>query len=197
MVAQTYYYMLPFDWQQRMKVFKVFAIFQSFARNKSFLDHANSSPDCDVVAGGTYDGSEGYFIQPTIILCKDPNDKLLTEEIFGPVLSVYVYNDSEADQMLKHIHTSTRFALTGSIFAQDPKILTEWSDVLRYANGNFYVNDKSTGSVVGQQPFGGARKSGTNDKAGGPHYLLKFMSPQAIKTNSAPITQWKYDYMKN
>ncbi|XP_067947704.1 delta-1-pyrroline-5-carboxylate dehydrogenase, mitochondrial-like [Watersipora subatra] len=170
---------------------------KSFSRISSYLEHARTSSDCEVLAGGECDNSKGYFVQPTIVLCKDRNDKLLREEIFGPVLSIYVYNDDADAEIINHINTSTRYALTGSIFAKDQQVLDRWSDALRYSVGNFYVNDKSTGSVVGQQPFGGARKSGTNDKAGGPHYLLKFMSPLSIKSNSGALTDWRYKYMQD
>jgi 1-pyrroline-5-carboxylate dehydrogenase len=148
------------------------------------------------LGGGQYDDSIGYYIQPTIVETKDPKDKIITEEIFGPVLSVYVYKDSAVNETMDLVSTSTKFALTGAIFGQDDKFLVEATDRLRMAAGNFYVNDKSTGSVVGQQPFGGARLSGTNDKAGGPHYMLRWASPQNVKETFVPMTTIGYPYMK-
>lgn len=169
----------------------------SFNRIKGYLDHAKSSPKYKILAGGECDNSKGYFVQPTILQTTDPKEKLMTEEIFGPVLTVYVYKDAEYKDILQLIDTSTEYSLTGAIYAEDPAIVKEASQALRFSAGNFYVNDKSTGSVVSQQPFGGARKSGTNDKAGGPHYLLKFASPQSIKTTHVPASRWDYPYMSS
>ncbi|XP_077998047.1 delta-1-pyrroline-5-carboxylate dehydrogenase, mitochondrial-like isoform X2 [Glandiceps talaboti] len=169
---------------------------KSFGRIKEYLDYAKGSPNLDVLAGGNYDDSKGYFIEPTIIETKDPKDKIMQEEIFGPVLTVYVYPDKDYKEVLQLVNETSPFALTGSVFALDQKIVDEASQVLRQSAGNFYINDKSTGSVVGQQPFGGARVSGTNDKAGGPHYCLKWVSPMSVKETKVPLTGWTYPHMK-
>ncbi|XP_074655874.1 delta-1-pyrroline-5-carboxylate dehydrogenase, mitochondrial-like isoform X2 [Tubulanus polymorphus] len=170
---------------------------KAFARIKGYIEHANKSGDLEIIAGGTCDDSKGYFVEPTIVLSKNPRDKIMTEEIFGPVVSVYAYPDEDFESMYEIVNTSTLFALTGSIFAKDQKVIDEATEKLKNAAGNFYINNQSTGSVVGQQPFGGARLSGTNDKAGGPHYLLRFSSPQAIKQMKVPVTSFDYSYMKN
>uniref|UniRef100_A0A914CFX0 Multifunctional fusion protein n=1 Tax=Acrobeloides nanus TaxID=290746 RepID=A0A914CFX0_9BILA len=169
---------------------------KAFARIKAYIDHAKSGADgAKVILGGTYDDSVGYFVQPTLIRVTDFQSKLLTEEIFGPVLSAYVYPDAEAETLVTKIKDATKFGLTGAVFSQDKVFLQKATDILRDATGNLYLNDKSTGSVVGQQPFGGARKSGTNDKAGGPHYLLRFASPLTIKETYVPLKEWRYKSM--
>lgn len=169
---------------------------KAFKRISSYIDHAKKSPNLEIIGGGKYDDSTGYFIEPTIVQSKDPKDKIMVEEIFGPVLSVYVYPDNQIQQTLDLIGNSTAFALTGAIFAKDQNFLKTAVEDLKMTAGNFYVNDKSTGSVVGQQPFGGARLSGTNDKAGGPHYVLRWGNPQAIKETFVPLTDIEYPYMK-
>nr|XP_022336824.1 delta-1-pyrroline-5-carboxylate dehydrogenase, mitochondrial-like [Crassostrea virginica] len=169
---------------------------KAFKRIKSYIEHAKSSPNLSIVAGGNCDDSEGYFIQPTIIETTDPQDKIMQEEIFGPVLTVFPYPD---DEYLKYAEMATKtspFALTGAIFVKDQKVREELIDIFKDAAGNFYINDKSTGSVVGQQPFGGARLSGTNDKAGGPHYLMKFVSVQCVKETKVPLKEWFLPSMK-
>ncbi|XP_056462060.1 delta-1-pyrroline-5-carboxylate dehydrogenase, mitochondrial [Gadus chalcogrammus] len=168
---------------------------KSFARIKKWLDHARSSADLTVIAGGNCDDRKGYFVEPTIIQVKDPRDPLMSEEIFGPVLSVYVYPDNDYKEVLTLVDTTSPFALTGAVFAQDKNVVAEAAKALRNAAGNYYVNDKSTGSVVAQQPFGGARASGTNDKPGGRHYVLRWTSPQVVKETFAPLKEWKYPYM--
>lgn len=168
----------------------------AFKRISSYIQDAkNRKNETEIIAGGTFDKSRGYFINPTIVQVRDPQDRLMKEEIFGPVLSVFVYEDSEVDKVVDLVDSSTSYALTGAIFGQDPKFLKKASSRLKYAAGNFYINDKSTGSVVGQQPFGGSRMSGTNDKAGGPHYLLRWTSPQNVKETFVPQSEWKYSYM--
>ncbi|XP_026683260.1 delta-1-pyrroline-5-carboxylate dehydrogenase, mitochondrial [Diaphorina citri] len=149
----------------------------------------------EIIGGGQYDESCGYFIQPTIVQTKDPLEKIMTEEIFGPVLTIFVYPDKDLDKTLKIVTDSTPYALTGAVFAEDESFQKRCLDDLKYAAGNYYINDKSTGSVVGQQPFGGGRMSGTNDKAGGPHYVLRWATPQSIKETFVPLTEWKYPYM--
>ncbi|KAG8035576.1 hypothetical protein G9C98_001004 [Cotesia typhae] len=159
----------------------------AFKRITSYIDYAKSSPNTQVIAGGTYDDSTGYFVRPTIIVTTDPMDKLMWEEIFGPVLTVFVYQDCDLDATMQLVEKSTPYALTGAIFAQDLQWAAKALEHFKYSAGNFYVNDKSTGAVVGQQPFGGHRKSGTNDKAGGPIYLHRWSSPQAIKETFVPL----------
>lgn len=167
---------------------------QSFDRVMGYLQRARASPQNEILLGGTGDKSVGYFIDPTIIRVDDPFDPLMCEELFAPLLTVYVYDDNQIGQTLKALSKSD-YALTGAIFAQDQSFLEKATWDLRGCAGNFYVNDKSTGSVVGQQPFGGSLRSGTNDKAGGPHYLLRWSSPQNIKETFVPQTQITYPYM--
>ncbi|KAI4500075.1 hypothetical protein M0802_004945 [Mischocyttarus mexicanus] len=169
----------------------------AFKRISGYIDHAKKSSNLEIIGGGQYDDSTGYFIQPTIVTTKDPNEKIITEEIFGPVLTIYVYKDSKIDETMKLVESSTPYALTGSIFTQDEQWARKALEELKYTAGNFYVNDKSTGSVVGQQPFGGSRMSGTNDKAGGPHYALRWASPQSIKEIFVPLKEFDYPYMRS
>ncbi|XP_041835908.1 delta-1-pyrroline-5-carboxylate dehydrogenase, mitochondrial isoform X1 [Melanotaenia boesemani] len=168
---------------------------KSFARIKRWLDHAKSSPNLSIIAGGQCDDQKGYFVEPTIVETKDPQDPIMNEEIFGPVLTVYVYPENNYKEVLRLIDNTSPYALTGAVFAHDRTVIDEAARVLRNAAGNYYVNDKSTGSVVAQQPFGGARASGTNDKPGGPHYVLRWTSPQVVKQTNVPLTEWKYPYM--
>uniref|UniRef100_A0A672GPF1 Multifunctional fusion protein n=1 Tax=Salarias fasciatus TaxID=181472 RepID=A0A672GPF1_SALFA len=168
---------------------------KSFSRIRGWLDHARSSPSLSVLAGGGCDDSRGYFVEPTIVQTTDPHDPIMSQEIFGPLLSVYVYPDDDYKKVLELIDQTSPYALTGAVFAQDPSVIEEAARVLRNAAGNYYVNDKSTGSIVAQQPFGGARASGTNDKPGGPHYVLRWTSPQVVKRTSVPLTEWTYPYM--
>ncbi|GMR37540.1 hypothetical protein PMAYCL1PPCAC_07735 [Pristionchus mayeri] len=168
----------------------------SFNRCKSYLEHAKSGKDgAEIVLGGECDDKKGYFVQPTLITVKDPKSKLMTEEIFGPIITVYVYEDSKVDEVLNSVKDATPFGLTGAVFSQDLKFIEKAREVLRDAVGNLYLNDKSTGSIVGQQPFGGARMSGTNDKAGGPHYGIKWLSCQTVKETKGPLTGWRYPSM--
>jgi len=168
---------------------------KAFNRIKSYIDYAASN--LEILGGGKCDDSKGYFIEPTIVLVKDPRDKIMREEIFGPVLSIYVYKDKDLYQTMDLVGSTTKFALTGAVFAQDEKFLKHALEEFKMTAGNFYVNDKSTGSVVGQQPFGGGRLSGTNDKAGGPHYALRWTSPQAIKQTFVPLRDVDYPYMRS
>jgi len=168
----------------------------AFERIKSYQEFANESDDVEVIAGGGCNGSTGYYIEPTIMVVKDPQNKLMKEEIFGPLLTVYVYEDDDYKSILDLINTTSDYGLTGAVFAQDECVVEEAKSALRDSAGNFYINDKSTGSVVGQQWFGGARKSGTNDKPGGPHYVLRWVSPQAIKRSNVPLTSWSYPSME-
>ncbi|XP_078046511.1 delta-1-Pyrroline-5-carboxylate dehydrogenase 1 [Augochlora pura] len=169
----------------------------AFKRISGYIEHAKKSPNLEVIGGGNYNDSRGYFVDPTIVVTKDPKDKIMTEEIFGPVLTIYVYKDSKLDETMKLVESSTPYALTGSIFGQDEQWARKALEEFKYTAGNFYVNDKSTGSVVGQQPFGGSRMSGTNDKAGGPHYVLRWASPQSIKETFVPLREYDYPYMRS
>jgi len=169
---------------------------KSFDRIAGYIDRAKSSPDCTIIAGGTYDDSVGYFVQPTIVQVSSPADRIFKEEIFGPVLSVFVYPDQDVESTMLAISSHTPYALTGALYCHDQEFANNAAEVLKGTAGNFYVNDKSTGSVVGQQPFGGARLSGTNDKAGGPHYMVKWASAQSVKQTFVPLHQVGYPYMK-
>jgi len=168
---------------------------KSFDRVSGYIKHAKSSPNCTIVAGGGFDESVGYFIEPTIVQTTTPEEKIFQEEIFGPVVTVYVYKDADAKETMQSIIKHSPYSLTGALYCQDQEWANMAAQELRPSAGNFYVNDKSTGSVVGQQPFGGARLSGTNDKAGGPHYMLKWASPQAVKQTFVPLTGVGYPYM--
>ncbi|PAA71205.1 hypothetical protein BOX15_Mlig018145g1 [Macrostomum lignano] len=147
----------------------------------------SDSANLQLLGGGKCDDSVGYFVEPTIIETRDPRHRIMQEEIFGPVLAVYAYPDNQVDEALNLVDSTSPYALTGAVFSTDEEFVKLASRRLRQATGNFYINVQSTGSVVGQQPFGGARQSGTNDKAGGPHYLLKFLSPMAIKRATKPV----------
>lgn len=162
---------------------------------KGYVDHAKASPDAEILVGGECDSSEGYFIRPTLIQAKTPDYKSICEEIFGPVLTLYVYPEKEWDAVLQTVDRTSPYALTGAVFADDRKAVTQAMQVLRHAAGNFYVNDKPTGAVVGQQPFGGARASGTNDKAGSMLNLVRWVSARSIKETFVPSTDYRYPYM--
>jgi 1-pyrroline-5-carboxylate dehydrogenase len=168
----------------------------SFDRIMGYIDHARNSGEAEILTGGKGDKSEGYFIEPTVVRTTDPRFKLIREEIFGPVLTVYVYDDLELEKTLDLVDTASPYALTGAIFAEDRKAVEHLSKALRNAAGNFYVNDKPTGAVVGQQPFGGARASGTNDKAGSLVNLLRWTSLRAIKENFVPPKSYRYSHME-
>jgi len=169
----------------------------SFKNIKGYLDHVKANPDkASILVGGGVDDSVGWNVEPTIVLCKDPKYKSMSEEIFGPVLSVYVYPDAEYEETLKLCDETSPYALTGSIFARDRYAIETAHHHLRNSAGNFYINDKCTGAVVGQQPFGGARMSGTNDKAGSLLNLLRWVSARTVKENFLPLTTWKYPHMQ-
>ena len=160
-----------------------------------YVDFAKSSPDCEVLCGGGCDDATGYFIEPTVVLAKEPKCRLMTEEVFGPVLTVYVYPEKEFSETLRLCDETSVYALTGAIFSVDRGPIVEAMNVLRHAAGNFYVNDKPTGAIVGQQPFGGTRASGTNDKAGSWLNLERWVSPRAIKETFLPARDFRYPYM--
>jgi 1-pyrroline-5-carboxylate dehydrogenase len=148
-----------------------------------------------VVVGGNTDDSVGWFVDPTVLEVTDPHSPFITEEIFAPVLTAFVYDDDKWDETLALVDSSTKYALTGAVFAQDRSAVEQADAALRYAAGNFYVNDKPTGSVVGQQPFGGARASGTNDKAGTVWNMIRFASPRDTKENHLPVTDYRYPHL--
>jgi 1-pyrroline-5-carboxylate dehydrogenase len=169
---------------------------KAFDSITGYIDRAKADAGCTIVTGGTYDDSTGYFIRPTTILCEDPHYESMSEEIFGPVLSIHVYPDNQFEQILTTCDQTSEYALTGSIFATDRRHIETAMNALRYSAGNFYINDKPTGAVVGQQPFGGARGSGTNDKAGSPLNLLRWVSPRSIKETFAPPHDWRYGFLE-
>ena len=168
----------------------------SFSTIKGYIDFATSSPDLEILCGGGCDESVGYFIEPTVILSKQPDSKPMTEEIFGPVLTVYVYPEGEYEETLEVCNQTSPYALTGAIFARERRAIVKAMDALRHAAGNFYINDKPTGAVVGQQPFGGSRASGTNDKAGSWLNLERWVTPRTIKETFLPPTDFAYPYME-
>ncbi|MCW2873358.1 L-glutamate gamma-semialdehyde dehydrogenase [Actinacidiphila oryziradicis] len=168
---------------------------RAFAKNKAAIDRAKADPTIEVVAGGTYDDSVGYFVRPTVLVSTDPGNEIFRTEYFGPVLGVHVYEDAAYDEVLAQLESVSAYALTGSVIARDRAAVAGTMEKLRFAAGNFYINDKSTGAVVGQQPFGGARASGTNDKAGAPQNLLRWTSTRAIKETLVPPTDYRYPHM--
>jgi 1-pyrroline-5-carboxylate dehydrogenase len=168
---------------------------KAFDKISSYIADAKKSDKAEVIAGGNYSKAEGYFIEPTVILAADPNYRTMCEEIFGPVLTIYVYDPKKYEETLDLLDRTSPYALTGAIFSQDRYAIRMAEDKLRNAAGNFYINDKPTGAVVGQQPFGGARASGTNDKAGSVWNLLRWVSPRAIKENFVPPVDYKYPFL--
>ncbi|HMQ49546.1 MAG TPA: L-glutamate gamma-semialdehyde dehydrogenase [Saprospiraceae bacterium] len=168
---------------------------RAFDKISNYITNAKKSDDAEVIAGGTCDNTKGYFIAPTIIEVKDPMYVTMQEEIFGPVLTVYVYSDKDFEKTLDIVDQTSPYALTGAIFAKDRQVIAHVSERLRHAAGNFYINDKPTGAVVGQQPFGGARASGTNDKAGSILNLYRWVSLRSIKENFLPPTDYRYPFM--
>ena len=167
----------------------------SFDTISEYIEYAKNSPDMDIIVGGGCDDSIGYFIEPTVVVSRDPKSKLMAEEIFGPVLTIYVYPEAEYEQALDLCDQTSPYALTGAIFALDRGAVVKAMNMLRHAAGNFYVNDKPTGAVVAQQPFGGTRASGTNDKAGSWLNLERWVSPRAIKETFLPPRNFRYPYM--
>ena len=166
---------------------------RAFDKISEYVEHGRGN--AKILAGGKVDGSKGYFISPTLIETADPGYKLLCEEIFGPVLTAHVYDDAKWEETLKIVDTTSPYALTGAVFAQDRRAVVHAMSALRHAAGNFYINDKPTGAVVGQQPFGGARASGTNDKAGSKLNLTRWVSARTVKENFNPPTDYRYPFM--
>jgi 1-pyrroline-5-carboxylate dehydrogenase len=168
----------------------------SFQKIARYLELAKTSPETAILAGGGADDRSGYFVQPTVIQTYNPRHRLMEEEIFGPVLTVYIYPEAAYEETLRLCDSTSPYALTGSVFARDRRAIHAAANVLRHAAGNFYINDKPTGAVVGQQPFGGGRASGTNDKAGSALNLQRWVSPRSIKENFCPPADFRYPFMK-
>ncbi|MCT4581116.1 MAG: L-glutamate gamma-semialdehyde dehydrogenase [Flavobacteriales bacterium] len=168
---------------------------RAFDKIASYIDYIKESKDAEILIGGGYDKSKGYFIEPTVVVTSNPNYRTMEEEIFGPVVTIYVYDKDQFSETLKLVDETSEYALTGSIFSQDRYAIDEATKTLVNAAGNFYINDKPTGAVVGQQPFGGARGSGTNDKAGSYLNLIRWVSPRTIKETFVPPTDYRYAFL--
>jgi 1-pyrroline-5-carboxylate dehydrogenase len=167
----------------------------SFDNIAGYIQAAKNGPGMKILAGGGLHSEQGWFVEPTLVESEDPKSRLMCEEIFGPVVTLHVYRDAAFSETLRLVDETSPYALTGAIFARDRRAIAEAQERLRHAAGNFYINDKPTGAVVGQQPFGGARASGTNDKAGSLWNLVRWVSPRAIKETFAPPTDWRYPFM--
>jgi len=167
---------------------------KSYQNIVNYIEATKNSTDAEIIAGGHYNSEEGYFIEPTVILVSDPKYRTMCEEIFGPVVTIFVYDDEHFAETLRLVDETSPYALTGAVFARDRRVIVQASNALRNAAGNFYINDKPTGAVVGQQPFGGARASGTNDKAGAPPNLMRWVSVRTIKETFDPPTHFAYPF---
>jgi 1-pyrroline-5-carboxylate dehydrogenase len=170
---------------------------KSFDNCMKYINLAKNDPQVEIIVGGEGDDSKGYFIQPTIIVTKNPHFTTMEEEIFGPIMTIYIYEDNDFIEVLTLCDSTSPYALTGAIFSTDRYAVVDAMEHLKYAAGNFYINDKPTGAMVGLQPFGGSRKSGTNDKAGGPLNLLRWVNPRTIKETFVPATDFKYPFLKS
>jgi 1-pyrroline-5-carboxylate dehydrogenase len=168
---------------------------RAFAKHKAAITRAKRTKGLEIVAGGQVDDSVGWFVRPTVVEGGDPTDQMFSTEYFGPILAVHVYEDANFEKVVAQMESFAPYALTGAIIAQDRRAIAWAREALRFAAGNFYVNDKPTGAVVGQQPFGGGRASGTNDKAGAALNLLRWTSPRSIKETFVPPTDYRYPYM--
>ena len=168
---------------------------RSFDRLTAVLDRVRGEDGVEILAGGTADDSEGFFVRPTLVQADNPDHEVFTQEYFGPILGVFVYDDADYDRVVRQAADAAPYGLTGSVIAQDRNAIVEAMEVLRFSAGNFYINDKPTGAVVGQQPFGGARASGTNDKAGSILNLQRWVSPRSIKESFLPPTDYRYPHM--
>ncbi|MFE4194899.1 L-glutamate gamma-semialdehyde dehydrogenase [Paenarthrobacter sp. NPDC056912] len=168
---------------------------RSFTKNTAAIDRARVTPGLEIAAGGGYDGSEGWFVRPTVVIGENPTDEIFSTEYFGPILAVHIYEDAQWPTIIDTIDGGSAYGLTGAIIATERNAINQARDGLRFAAGNFYVNDKPTGAVVGQQPFGGARASGTNDKAGSILNLLRWTSPRSLKETLVPATEHRYPHM--
>jgi 1-pyrroline-5-carboxylate dehydrogenase len=167
----------------------------AFATQREAIDEARGHAETEVVVGGGTDDSQGYFVEPTVIETRDPDFRLLRDELFGPVVTTYVYDESDWGETLDLIDKTAPYGLTGAVFSEDRAAIQEAKDRLRYAAGNFYVNDKPTGAVVGQQPFGGSRASGTNDKAGSLWNLIRWVTPRTVKETFIPPRDYRYPFL--
>lgn len=168
---------------------------RSFDKLASYIEQAKKDTDAEIIVGGTYDKSKGYFISPTVITTTNPKYTTMCTELFGPVLTVFVYEDNKWEETLHLVDETSEYALTGAVFSQDRYALEQAVDILENAAGNFYINDKPTGAVVGQQPFGGARVSGTNDKAGSKLNLLRWVSARTVKETLVPPSDYRYPFL--
>jgi 1-pyrroline-5-carboxylate dehydrogenase len=168
---------------------------RAFAKHTDAIGRAKTSADTRVIAGGTTDDSTGWYVRPTLIVSDNPRNEIFTTEYFGPILGIHVYDDGDFETMLTEVDTASPYGLTGAVLATDRAALTQATRALRHAAGNFYLNDKPTGAVVGQQPFGGARASGTNDKAGSMWNLIRWASPRSIKETLVPAVDHRYPHM--
>ena len=167
----------------------------AFDNIMGYIEKARISSSAEIIAGGKGDKTKGFFIEPTIIVTKDPHFITMEEEVFGPVMTIFIYDDDKYEETLRLCDETSPFGLTGAIFSNDKYAMIQACRILRYAAGNFYINDKPTGAMVGQQPFGGARASGTNDKAGSYLNLIRWVSPRTIKETLIPATDFRYPYM--
>ena len=170
---------------------------KAYDKIKRYIDDAEESAEAEVIVGGHCDASTGYFISPMIIVARDPDYVTMCDEIFGPVITLYIYPDEEWENTLELVDSTSQYALTGAIFAKDRRVIRHATDALRHSAGNFYINDKPTGAVVGQQPFGGSRGSGTNDKPGSMFNLLRWVSSRSIKENFVPATEYPYPFLSD
>jgi 1-pyrroline-5-carboxylate dehydrogenase len=168
---------------------------RAFDKISGYIERARAADGVRVLAGGQCDDSEGYFVRPTILQADSPDYESMCEEIFGPVITIHVYPDNAWDETLDLVDGTSPYALTGAVFSQDRAAVRQALERLRFSAGNFYVNDKPTGAVVGQQPFGGSRASGTNDKAGSALNLLRWLSPRSLKETLVPSTDYRYPFM--
>jgi 1-pyrroline-5-carboxylate dehydrogenase len=167
----------------------------SFDKLAKFIDQAKTDTDAEIIVGGNYDKSKGYFIEPTVIVTTNPKYTTMYTELFGPVMTIFVYDENDFSETLKLVDETSEYALTGAILSSDRYAIQEATNVLQNCAGNFYINDKPTGAVVGQQPFGGARASGTNDKAGSVLNLLRWVSPRMIKETFVTPTEYRYPFL--
>ncbi|MCP4883699.1 MAG: aldehyde dehydrogenase family protein, partial [Flavobacteriales bacterium] len=168
---------------------------RAFKKLSGYLDQAKKDEDAEIIVGGGYDGSVGYFIEPTVIVTSNPQYETMCTELFGPIITIFVYEDEQWEQVLDLVDQTGEYALTGAIFSQDRYVIETATNKLENAAGNFYINDKPTGAVVGQQPFGGARGSGTNDKAGSVWNLLRWVSNRTLKETFVPPTNYRYPFL--
>jgi 1-pyrroline-5-carboxylate dehydrogenase len=167
---------------------------RAFAKQVAAIDAARNSDDADIIAGGSYDDEDGWYVRPTLIISDNPKQDIFTTEYFGPILALHVYDDADFDGTLEDVDAAAPYGLTGAIIADERAALDQASRRLRHAAGNFYLNDKPTGAVVGQQPFGGSRGSGTNDKAGSMWNLIRWSSPRSIKESFVPPKEIRYPH---